>query len=68
MQNDLQELQTLEMLIAAVAVSWCRVFDEALQNEIIIPNLLLFDSCSLLLLEQGQAALSFLPASGLGEE
>lgn len=36
MQNDLQKLQTLEMLIAAVAVSWCRVFEEALQNEIII--------------------------------
>lgn len=36
MQNDLWEVQTLEVLIAAVAVSWCRVFEEALQNEIII--------------------------------
>lgn len=56
----------MEMLIMAVAVSSCHVFEEALQAEIITSDLQLFDSCSLLLLAQGQAALSFLPALGLG--
>lgn len=41
--------------------SFCRGF------EIITSDLQLFDFCSLLLLAQGQAALSFLSASGLGE-
>lgn len=51
----------------AVVVSWCHVFEEALWAEIITSDLQLFDFCCLLLLAQGQAALSFLPASGLGE-
>lgn len=55
------------MLITAVDVSACHVFEEALQAEIITSDLQLFDFCGLLLLAQGQTVLSFLPASGLGE-
>lgn len=66
MLNVLRGVQTLEMLITAVAVSSCHVFEEALRAEIITLDLQLFDSCSLLLLARGQAALPFLPASGLG--
>lgn len=51
-----------------VAVSSCHVFEEALRAEIITSDLQLFDSCCLLLLARGQADLSFLPPSGLGEE
>lgn len=50
-----------------VAVSWCHVFEETLRAEIITSDLQLFDFCCLLLLALGQAVLSFLPASGLGE-
>lgn len=51
-----------------VTVSSCHVFEEAPWAEIITSDLQLFDSCSLLLLARGQTVLSFLPASGLGEE
>lgn len=56
----------MEMLIIAVDVSACHVFEEALQAEIITSDLQVFDFCGLLLLAQGHTILSFLPASGLG--
>lgn len=47
-------------------VSSSHVFEETLWAEIITSDLQLFDFYGLFLLAQGQAALSFLPASGLG--
>lgn len=52
------------MVIMAVVVSSCHVFEDAIWTEIITSDLQIFDFCSLLFLALGQAALSFLPASG----
>lgn len=53
-------MQILEKIVMAVVVSSSHVFEETLRAEIITSDLELFDFYSLLLLAQGQTALSFL--------